>query len=84
MTISNEKFTPAPKPATPDALRCDRRNRQDRIGTTRRTPPRRPSTMQAALHAERGLVDIAAYLKSDRMLWLFWLAIDNACTPSCC
>src|SRR3954452_13427556 len=28
--------------------------------------------------------EAATYLKSDRMLWLFWLAIDSACTPSCC
>lgn len=42
------------------------------------------STLQTALREERGLFAAASYLKSDRMLWLFWFAIDSACTPSCC
>jgi len=52
--------------------------------TTRRVPSCQLLTAQTALREEHGLSEVAAYLKSERMLWLFWLAIDSACTPSCC
>jgi hypothetical protein len=78
-----DNFAQAPTPSTPETLNRNQGNGLDWIG---RHVERRHVGLdgETALLAERGLSDGTSYLKSDRMLWLFWLAIDSACTPSCC
>jgi hypothetical protein len=69
--------------ATPPARRPEKA-----VGSALRV---RRGCVKAAFHhgdraprGARSFFEAATYLNSARMLWLFWLAIDSACVPSCC
>src|SRR5689334_18849778 len=73
-----ETLAPAPTPSTGDALH--RKQGDDLDGVGRHAAPVTPACddKDRAPTREHGLFDAASYLKSDRMLWLFWFAIESA------